>query len=179
MYRIGIVGHEPNRFSDRDVIMRRIDQVIDLVGYQYGDDLAFNVCGNIGVGEWAAESCIARKYKYHLFLPCPIEITSKFWYAKQQYDLEKHYTSAYATTIGGMNYSADTMLDINARLVDSSDFIICFWVGKKQGCVFETIKYAFGKNKLVLDGANELKLITNQDTGKKGSDGKWKYRKTR
>ena len=68
MYRIGIVGHHPEYIPDLDAMIRRIDRTIDLISYQYGEDLVINTAGDIGVGQWTASACLEKGIKYHLFL---------------------------------------------------------------------------------------------------------------
>jgi len=47
----------------------------------------------------------------------------------------------------------------NKKLVDSSDFLLAFWVGKKRGGTFNAIKYALDQSKLVYNGLNNNSLI--------------------
>jgi len=168
MHRIGIIGHGPEEFSDREAVERRIDQVVSLLKYQYGpDELLINVCGEIGVGQWAARACINNKARYHLYLPFPPSVMAEYWYKEQVKDLNDHYLSAYATTIGSATYNKDIEKDMTFRLVDDSSFIVCFWTGKKQGITFEAIQWALQNNRLALNGLDDLKLITNSHIGKK------------
>jgi len=161
MYKIGIVGHSPEHFTDKDVVKRSVDRVIDLLSFQYGDsEVVFNVAGDIGVGLWAANSCRDQEHKYHLFLPFPPETTSEHWYDDQKRDLNLSYSYAYALSVMGTEPSGN---EINEHIVDNSNFIIAFWVGKRQGNTFDTIKYAMKKNKLALNGLDDLRLLTNND----------------
>lgn len=162
MYKIGIIGSGPERFSDPDAPRRIIHTVVDILGFQYGkDETVFNVKGNIGVGMWAVESCMELDYKYHLFLPFSLEKTCMHWYEDQREQLRRQFDHAYSITIS----HPDLVQDDNTyhHLVDVSNFIVCFWAGNKNGQIFSAIQHAFKKNKIVLNGLNELKLITNKD----------------
>jgi uncharacterized phage-like protein YoqJ len=166
MYRVGIVGHRPEYISDRNAMIRVVDRVIDLISYQYGEELIINVGSDIGVGQWAAEICQERKIKYHLFLPCPPDTLSSEWYEEQQLSLNNSFKNAWATTIYSMNYNRDVEKKTYEHISDMSDFIICFWNGMKQGPTFTCVEYALKQNKLTLNGLKDLKLVTNEDTGK-------------
>ena len=95
-------------------------------------------------------------YKYHLFLDRPIEQTGLEWYDEQRDRLQVCYNAAYSITMMPEGYKS---------LVDDSNFIICFWAGNKQGQTYSAIRYALSVGKLVLNGLDELKLITNKDIG--------------
>ena len=170
MYRIGIIGHGPEHFADVESTRRTVRDTIDLLRHHYGTDndekLIFNVAGNIGVGQWAAEKCLEDGDRYHLFLPFQPEIVAEHWYNEQQQALFEHYKYARGLSICSPKPPVSSEeYDIQCGysyedLADASNFIVAFWVGKKQGKVYNAIKYAqINSQKLVLDGLNELKLI--------------------
>jgi len=164
MYKIGIIGSGPERFSDLAKVRRAVGYTIDHLGFQYGD-VVFNIRSNIGVGLWAGEECIDREYKYHLFLPYSLEKTAEHWYDDQRNMLVKQYGMAYSLTIAHPEQSNrvhdyDESYDI---LIDDSNFLVCFWSGVKQGEVFDTIKCALKHNKIVVNGLDDFKLMTNKD----------------
>lgn len=167
MYRIGVVGHRPEYVPDIDAMVRIIDRSIDLVSYQYGEDLIINVGGDIGVAQWALKSCTDRKIKYHLFLPCPTDIFSDSWYDDQKIFLDECFKKSWAVTINSAEYSFKSEKQTYEYIIDMSDFIICFWNGMKQGSTFDCITYALKVNKLTLNGFNDLKLVTNEDMREK------------
>jgi len=167
MYKIGIIGSGPERFSDQGKVRRVIGQTIDLLALQYGEDeVMFNIRSDIGVGLWAAEECIDRDYKYHLFLPYSLEKTSEHWYDDQKRMLANQYIRAHSLTISQPTLESEHKDESHDMLIDDSNFLVCFWSGAKQGAVFDTIKTALEHNRMVLDGFNELKLITNKDLRK-------------
>ena len=167
MYKIGIIGHSPEHFSDQGSIKVRLNNTLDLLRFQYGDSVIFNLAGEIGIGLWAAEMCMNKEtsYYYHLYLSKVPEETSEEWYQDQKDLLKECYNHAHAMTICGNKNENGPFTYKN--LIDSSSFVICFWVGKHQGRTYEAIKHALSTNKMVLNGLDELKLITNQDLKKK------------
>lgn len=167
MYRIGVIGHSPEYFIDPGAVQRTVERTIDLLSFQYDvDNMIFNIGGDIGVGLWAANYCRKNSYKYHLFIPFPLETTLEHWYDDQQRDLRLAYSHAYALSVGVVNSERkSTTVDnrTNQNVVDNSNFVIAFWMGKQQGHTFDTIHYAFKRQKLILNGLEELKLITDKD----------------
>jgi len=163
MYKIGIIGHGPERFDDLQKVQRLVGNTIDLLGFQYGgeDDVVFNIKGSIGVGLWSAEECIDRDYRYHLFLPYSAKKTSKHWYDDQQRQLLNQYNRAYSLTICNPDRTGN--VEAYEYLTDNSNFVVCFWNGIKQGKTANTIEYAIDNNKIVLNAMNDLKLVTKRD----------------
>lgn len=166
MYKIGIIGHGPERLENPDKVRRLVGHTIDLLALQYGEEeTVFNIRSSIGVGLWAAEECIDRDYKYHLFLPHPVEITSEHWYEDQQRTLLNQYTRAYSLTICNPDRKGNE--EGYEHLIDNVNFVVCFWRGIKQGDTASAIRYALANNKLVLNAMNDLKLVTKRDLRKK------------
>jgi hypothetical protein len=171
MYKVGIIGHSPEHFSllSENDIKKVLRKTIEVLDFQYGTDLIINTVGDIGIGLWAAEECIDivkdcnKALHYHIFLPYVQEITCEYWYPFQQDLLKKCCERAYSITTCEEKRGND-----HARydLVKDSNFIVCYWTGKKQGKTFDAIKQALQCNKIVLDGFNELKLITNNNIKK-------------
>lgn len=167
MYRIGIVGHTVEHFRDPAAAKRKVRRTIDLLNYQYNNEVMYNVAGNIGVGLWTTNKCLEESYKYHLFCPFPLEVTCEHWYDGQKKDLTRAFSYAYALSImEPERKSANLSNMVNERIVDNSNFVIAFWMGKKQGHTYDAITYALETNKLILNGLKDLKLITNNDVRK-------------
>ncbi|KKN00415.1 hypothetical protein LCGC14_1138030 [marine sediment metagenome] len=165
MYKIGIIGHSPDHFSDRQSVQRTVVRTIDRLGLQYGEsEVVFNIAGEIGIGLWASSECLNRIYKYHLFLPYSLEDTCQHWYDDQKSTLDMNFKHAYSLTTCYPNTEwADKSYEL---LIDDSNFVVCFWTGRKQGKAYDAIRYALRTNKLALHGLDELKLITNIDVKK-------------
>lgn len=167
MYRIGIVGHTPEHFQEPEATSRAVGRTMDLISYQYDNEVVYNIPGNIGVGLWAANKCLEEPYRYHLFLPFPLDITATHWYDEQKEQLTKAFSYAYALSVMETEQTSTNISNmVNEHIVDNSNFIIAFWMGKKQGHTFEAIEYALDNNKLVLNAFKDLRLITNNDTRK-------------
>ena|SRR3989344_8649042 len=166
MYRIGIIGHGPEIFSDNEY-QATIKRTIGLLANQYSEDLIFNVGSEIGVEHYAIEQCLKQDYRYHLFLPAPVEKVYRFWYEKQQWDLLKYFDNARGVTISMKEMTAESEKESYQQLIDHSNFLVCFWIGKKQGRTADAIRYALSTNKLTLNGLNDLRLITNYDFTKR------------
>ncbi len=167
MYRIGLVGHTPEYTKDIPEAKSLVKNTIDLIRFQYGEELIFNIPGDTGVSEWAVDACAEFGAKYHLFLPFPPNEMEFLWQPEQYKKLILHFTTAWATTIVSQKYDKSTFSSVGfanyKRAIEQSQFIICFWNKMKQGMVFESIRYALGKNILVIDAMNELKMITSED----------------
>lgn len=163
MYKIGVIGNGPERFVFKDRVLRSIERTIDLLVYQYGD-VVFNVKAAIGVGLWVAETCFVQERKYHLFLPFRLDKTSEHWYEAQSKILAEAFNRAYSLTICHPDDTVDE--HTYQRLIDESNFVVCFWAGNKSGCTADAIRYGLENNKIMLDGLNELKLLTNRDLRK-------------
>lgn len=166
MYRIGIIGHGPEVFSDNEY-QTTIKRTINLLANQYSEDLIFNIGSEIGVEHTAMEVCLRHEFHYHLFLPAQLESVGRFWYERQQLDLEKYFKKARGVTISMKEMTAEAEVESYKQLIDHSNFLVCFWIGKKQGRTADAIRYALSTNKLTLNGLNELRLITNYDFTKR------------
>ncbi len=171
MYRVGIIGHTPEYFKDWDIVKRLIGRAIELISFQYQEDLIFNISGTAGVGSAAAEYCrvsVSPPQRYHLFNQWPIEDMKDLWKDEQFKSLMCSYTSAWGLTISFPNKKqVKPELDcefVNYKhMVDNSDFVIYFWNGMKQGAVYDSIKYSLATNVLSINWTNDRQLITNED----------------
>jgi len=47
-------------------------------------------------------------------------------------------------------------------MVDCADFVVAFWVGKRRGGTFNTMKYALKQSKFVFNGLNELRPVFSE-----------------
>lgn len=167
MYRIGIVGHTPDIFVHAEE--ERVKETLDILSFQYGDELVYNISVNIGVGLWAAKHCLATDKKYHLFLPYLPDVLSEHWYQEQKDELESVYNYADAlsvikpTTEDKRGFFDNT---VNEHIVENSNFTMVFSDGRKQGHTYDTIQYSFENNRMVIDGFT-MKIITKEDAERK------------
>ena len=180
MHKIGIIGHSPEHFEyfstpSANEVKSLLNNTIDLLRFQYGsfnslcierDKIVFNMVCEPGVGLWAAESAMAQGANYHLFLYFPFEMTSEDWLPEQNSLANTCISNAYSMTICNMP-GATICQNPYQKVVDDSNFTICYWIGKKQGKTFNAIDYALHNNKMVLDGLHDLKLLTYKDLERK------------
>lgn len=166
MHKIGIIGHKTENLQDPEFAEKELHRTLDIITFQYKDDCAINLGGDRGIDLWAGNYCLEKYIKYHLFLPCLPNKFSEFWYDEQKNILNKQLEAARAVTICSSESNIEFERDVT--LIDNSSFIICFWSGKKIGRTFEAIKYGLKANKIILDGFDELKLITNSNIKKEG-----------
>lgn len=161
IYKIGIVGHNPNRFKDHDAIKKLCHDTVLKLHYQYDyiDNFYFNINCDTGVGQWCADACVELNIKFNVCLPCPAHIYSQYWYDNQKENLDRLLEMCNGLTIMGPQFTNETRLASNKYLVDSSDFIVCFWEKCHQGNTFETIKYAVENSKIVLNAADNLTMV--------------------
>lgn len=165
MYKIGIIGHGPEHLHSIEGVESTIVQTMDLLCFQYGDQMVYNIVGNVGVGLLAAKTCYEKDIPYHIILPYQLNDTIEHWYKEQQDELKIYMQGTRGITICYNSTDAKDMSYMN--LVDNSNFVVCFWSGKKQGKTYDAIRYALTANKLILNGLNDLKLITNKDANRK------------
>lgn len=167
MYKVGLVGQTSEYIKDPEKLRSLVNKTVDLIKFQYGEDLVFNVVGDIGVSEWAVDDCVGMNIKYHLFLPYPPHFMEMLWYESQYIKLKSHFNHAWSMTVTAYKYDKGTEVEDKAntykKLVDNSQFLICFWDGMKQGPMFECIKHALATNKLAINAMDERKMITNED----------------
>ena len=169
MYRIGIVGHRFEDLEDIEMSTRVIKRTIDLLEHQYGKEMIVNLGGDRGAELLAGDYCLERNIRYHLFLPQkPANFADESWYDRQRDSLNKQFANAFSITICSSSLLKDmlTEKERDKLLVDDSNFIVSFWVGKKIGRTYDIMKYALAQNKIVLSGLAELRLLTNRDLKK-------------
>lgn len=165
MYKIGVLGDSIEYINYHAFARREVARVLDVIHCQYGNSVVFNLAGDIGIGEWSADSCVENGFKYHLFLPYPVSEMEELWHPNQLHSLEEHFRSSWSTTISFPKYihGEHRERDNYHSLIDASSFVVCFWNGMRQGDIADAIRYAVSKNKLVLNGLNDLKMVTSEE----------------
>lgn len=162
-------GHSPEHYCELSTnIFSTIGRTMDILNYQYGQDLVFNLIGEPGAGICSIKNCLMKGLKYHLYVPCLKDkvLQASYLTEEQKQDLAHGFDNAYNLTISGPTKNDYYIQNQQCftEAIDHANFSICFWVGKKQGMTYDCIKYAHKNNKLILNGLDDLKLITNQDT---------------
>lgn len=162
MYKIGIIGH---KFEDLQNFNESIVyNALDLLKYQYGSSLIINLGGERGIEIVAGNYCLDQKIKYHLFLPQSVSIfADENWYDYQKEMLRNQFNNAKSITV-----CSDTKDKIyeNIRddlLISDSNFMLVFWNRKKHGRTYNMIQNSLTKNKIVINGFENFKLLTSMD----------------
>lgn len=164
VYKIGIIGHRPHRFTFSETVRKTCAQVALTLMDQYApNQVRFNLNGLPGAGQWFGQACLEYGINYHLFLPCDPAAYVSEWYQEQKDGFEKQLAECYGLTLANKELSKDTVCEAAQMLVDDSDFVVAFWEGYKSGLTYETIKYGVETSKLVLDGARGLTLIAKKE----------------
>lgn len=164
IYRIGIIGHRQHRIWDKDDVRRLCFQTtLTLVDQYEPNPVRLNLTGAPSAGQWFGQACAEYGISYHLFLPCDSASYVAEWNEPHREEFGRQLGGCYGLTQIGRELTKDTVCGAARALVDDSDFLVSFWEGNKSGLTYETIKYAVETSKLVLDGLEDLALITKKD----------------
>jgi len=167
--RVAITGHRPDAFVQsrysKDMVLRIADNIVGSFLREYSDDLVFNLGGAIGVDQWAGMACIDNMVKFHLYLPFLPEIQSKYWLEEQADELGRQMQKAEGVTIvdPSGNYDVSRYHERDRKMVDDSDIVVAFWVGKRRGGTFYTMKYGLSQSKFVLNALDELRPVFKEN----------------
>lgn len=173
--KIAITGHRPDAFLvshySIETIERIAEDTVCILKREYGDDLSFNLGGAVGADQWVGDACIEHDVNFRMFLPFLPNIQAKFWNKEQRNNLDLQLQKAAGINIVNLKedaeYTPKTYMERNMNMVDDASFAIAFWVGKRRGGTFQTIKYALSQSKFVLNALDNLRPIFKEslDTG--------------
>lgn len=164
-----ITGHRPDPFLvshyQPDAIIRLASDTACILKREYGDELTFNLGGAIGADQWMGAAAIEHGIKFGLFLPFLPQVQAKFWNEQQRSELDRQMRAASRIMIvdSSGNYDVCKYHERDQLMVNEADFVVAFWVGRRRGGTFETIKYALSKSKFVFNALNGLRPIFKQD----------------
>jgi uncharacterized phage-like protein YoqJ len=169
MARVCITGHRPDPFLvshyQADAVRRCASDTACVLKREYGDDLMFNLGGAIGADQWMGAAAIEHGVKFSLFLPFLPHVQAKFWTEEQRQELDRQLRTASRIVVmdssGG--YDAARYFERDRMMVDEAEFVVAFWVGRKRGGTFETMKYALSRSKFVLNALDGLRPVFKQD----------------
>lgn len=157
--KIGVTGHRPSGFSNQEYVKNLIPQIVDWCSENH-PNAEFNLGGCVGADMWVAQACVEKKLPFNLHLPFPVEIQSKFWSLPADRDmLASHALLAHTVSIVGDSYKVQNYHIRDRQIVDNSDFIICFWEGRRSGGTYNTIRYALKSGKRVLNAMSKLEEV--------------------
>ena len=167
--KISISGHRPDGFIsshyNNETIKRIANDMVFVLKKQYKKDLVFNLGGAIGADQWVGDACIEHNVPFNLYLPFLPETQSKFWKKEQIENLYKQIDLAIGITIidPSGQYNPSNYQIRNQKMIDDSNILIAFWVGKRRGGTYNAIKYAINDSKFALNALNELKPVFLED----------------
>ncbi len=118
-----------------ELVQRLRVAIVDVIGQGVTE---FDDGGAIGFDMLAAETVIELKaehpdIKLHLLLPCPSEEQIKGWTQSQIVRYEQILKSADSVAVVSEHYTRDCMKRRNERLVEVSDYCICYCTNPRSG----------------------------------------------
>jgi len=171
MVKIAITGHRPDAFLvshyTPEMVKHIADGIVCSMAREYGKDLCFNLGGAMGVDLWVGEACIEHNVKFHLYLPFHPTIQARYWSDDLKAELDRQMQKAVGIDIVDPDpkstYHVARYQERNKCMVDSAQFVIAFWVGKRRGGTFNAMKYALSQSKVVLNAIDELRPQFKED----------------
>jgi hypothetical protein len=128
MYNVCIFGHKPGDLHRTlEEVGPFIDDVVRTLQFQYGKQLCLNVDGEIGVGQIVTRVARPLSVRYHIFLPCPVELLGKNWFDEQTKQLQLDFGLSSSTTLISDRLSEASLSERDHRMIDHCNFAICFW----------------------------------------------------
>lgn len=145
--------------------MRIVDDTACILKREYGDELQLNLGGAIGIDQMMGAAAIEHEIRYVLYLPFKPEIQAKYWKPKQRAELDRQMSRAAGITIVNPNeeYHPRWYHERDRLMVNEADFTVGFWVGRRQGGTFETMKYSLRQSKMVVNAMDRMRLVFKQD----------------
>lgn len=165
MKTVCITGHRPDAFLvshyNEASVKRLADHVVGVLKREYGDDLSLNLGGAIGTDQWVGAAAIENEVRFSLYLPFLPQIQAKFWKVEQREELDRQLRRASRIVIAdpGQEYNPARYHERDRMMVDEADFVVAFWVGRRRGGTYGTMKYALSKSKLVLNAMDGLRPV--------------------
>lgn len=168
MITITITGHRPDAYLvshySIESLQRRASDIVAIFKREHGDELCFNLGGALGADQWFGQACIEQNVKFHLYLPFDPEVMGKYWKEEQKEILKEQVNKASGIVIvNPSGYSKKDYYVRNIHMVDNSNFVVAFWVGKRAGGTYNCIDYALKKNKFVFNALNGLRPIFKEN----------------
>jgi hypothetical protein len=155
MHKVTIIGDLPEYGKlSQEQVESKVTNAVDLISYQYNGEVVFNVDGSSMVGLWVCKACQKFDCRFHIYLPYHLNNIELMLTEQQFSDLVKYMDLAKSSTIScNDQYNQE-------NLVSNSSFILCFWSGRKQGPIYGALLHALDSSKIIIDGANDLRLLS-------------------
>ncbi len=169
MARVCITGHRPDPFLvshyQAETVARLAGDIACVLKREYGEELFFNLGGAIGADQWMGAAAIEHGIRFGLFLPFPPQVQARFWTEEQRSELDRQLRTAARIVIADPSgqYDPARYHERDRLMVDESDFVVAFWVGRRRGGTYETMRYALSKSKFVLNALDRLRPVFKQD----------------
>jgi len=169
MRTVCITGHRPDAFLvshyKLDAVQRIVSDIACVLQREYGDELRLCLGGAIGIDQWMGSACIEFGIQYKLYLPFHPSVQARYWTTEQRLELDRQMRHAVGIVIADPSggYDVSRYHERDRMMVDKSDFVVAFWVGRRRGGTFGTIKYALKQSKLVHNGMDRLRLLFSHD----------------
>lgn len=169
MVKICITGHRPDRFLvshySIDTVKRLADDVACIFKREHGDSLFLNLGGAVGADQWMGSAAMKYDIKFGLFLPFLPQIQARYWDIDQREELDRQLKAASKISIvdSSGQYDVSKYFERDRLMVDEADFVVAFWVGRRRGGTFETMKYALSKSKFVFNALDHLRPVFKQN----------------
>lgn len=164
-----ITGHRPDSFLVShykvETVARVASDIACALKREYGDELFFNLGGAIGADQWMGAAAIENNIKFGLFLPFLPQIQAKFWTHEQRAELDRQLKAASKIMVVDPSgeYNVAKYHERDCLMVDEAHFVVAFWVGRRRGGTFETMKYALSKSKFVFNALDGLRPMFKQN----------------
>lgn len=166
--RVAITGHRPDAFIQSHYTQGQIQMIAEGVvatfKRQYGE-LSFNVGGAIGADQVMGRACIEAQVPFHLYLPFSIDVQGRYWTQEQRDELSSQFDRAAGVSIvdPSGSYHVKNYFIRDRQMVDNAEVVVAFWVGKKRGGTYETMKYALKQSKFVFNALDGLRPVFNNN----------------
>lgn len=171
MYNIAITGHRPkdlgglNQSVVRSITHEMLDRAEARAG---GNDICIHTGGALGIDTWVALTVQNSPYyglnvKHTLHLPFVVSVMTSKWTDMQVNDLMLTHKQASAICMKcpHPHYDPAYYQRRNEHMVDESNVLVAYWVGKQHGGTWNCIKYALSKGVPTynaLDGMKRIRL---------------------
>jgi uncharacterized phage-like protein YoqJ len=145
-----------------------IDGVVATFQREYKDGLVFNLGGCIGADQWVGRACMELGVEFNLYLPMLPELQSRYWTqtGKDELTAQLNATSSVDIVDSSGLYNIASYHERDKKMVDNADILVAFWVGKRKGGTFFTMKYALKNSKFVFNALDSLRPVFKEDLKK-------------
>jgi len=169
--KIAITGHRPDTFLIShyliDTVKRIASDTVCVFQREFKDDLMFILGGALGADQYVGMGCIEHNTPYKMYLPFHPIMQTKYWTKDDRNELDRQLSLAMGIDIIDPNiesvYNAKRYQERNIKMVDESNIVVAFWVGRRQGGTFNTIQYALNQSKFVFNALDNNRPIFKDD----------------